>query len=299
MARLNGRSVACATVLAWVCASGAVASTSLRLCAQEPARSAAQLDRVLQVAARLREVLAAHGQPAALVARAGTNLQRFGIRYTHAALALRDNPMVPWGVRQLYFACDEQRSRLFDQGLAGFLLGADHPDQGHASLLLLPPQAAADLAQAGLDTPQAQALLAGEYTANAHPYDLQRQNCNQWLVELMATAWGGARGRPAAQARLAAWQYQPEPVRYGWAVWRWMAAFVPWVSFAGHPPADAAEGQLVTSLPPDLEHLAQRLWPQAQRLELCYTPTHWVLRRGGAPLSTPCEAAEGDEQGRF
>lgn len=283
------------------------ASTSLRFCAGETERDATQQDRVLQVAAKLREQLAAHGQPAALLARAGTQLGRFGLRYTHAALVLEDHPLTPWGVRQLYFACDERRSRLFDQGLAGFLLGADDPDRGFASLLLLPAQAAESLAAAGADREQALALLDGEYMANAHPQDLLRQNCNQWLAELLALGWGQAAAgtvmpnsaRAQAQAQLQRWGYAPEPVHYGSPIWRWLAAFVPWVSMQGHPPEDLAANRLVTSLPPDLEGLTQRLWPAALRVELCYTPSHWVLRRSGAPLSADCRAEAGDESGRF
>ena len=42
-------------------------------------------------------------------------------------------------------------------------------------------------------------------------------------------------------------------------MWRWLAVFVPWFSMDGHPAEDLASNQLVTSLPPDLERLAQRL----------------------------------------
>lgn len=277
------------------------ASTSLRLCADQPPRSAAAQDRLLQLAALLRAELEAAGQPAALVARAGTpRLARFGLRYTHAAVSLRDNPLLPWGVRQLYFACDEQRVRLFDQGLAGFLMGADDSERGFVSLLLLPAEAATSLAAAALDQEAAQRLLAGDYVANAHPQDLLRLNCNQWLAELMAQAWAPpAAGRASAQAVLGVWGYAPRPIRYGHPGWRVVASFVPWLSFAGHPPEDAARGELVTSLPADLERLAQRLWPASRRVELCYTPSHALLRRDGEPLPDACEPAPGDTPLRF
>jgi hypothetical protein len=282
-------------------AGAAQASTSARLCGSQATRSATQQDRVLQVAQLLRETLAAQGQPAALLARAGTNLKRFGVRYTHAAVSLQNNPLAPFAVRQLYFDCDEGRSRVFDQGLSGFLLGADDPERGFVSLLLLPPDAAQALAQTALSDDTARALLAGQYVANAHPADLLRQNCNQWLAELLALAWGEAASatREQAQAQLANWHYHPEPVRYRWAFWRWATVLVPWFSFQGHPPEDAARNELFTSLPPDLERLAQQRWQGTQRLELCYTPEHAVLRRNGAPLSEACEAGAGDQVRRF
>lgn len=284
-----------ALVLACPLAAGA-GQISHGLCGEAPREDLAEHDRLLSIAAWLKTQLAAHGQPAALVSRAGTRLERFGIRGTHAALALRDNPLAPWAVRQLYFACDERKSRLFDQGLAGFLLGAERGERGYLSIVLLPAEAAEPLAAAALDTPRALALLAPQYTANAHPEDLLRQNCNQWLAELLALGWGGVSAeRGAAQAWLREAGYRVAPVDYGWIFWRWAAAFVPWLSFEGHPPEDLAARRLHTSLPPDLEAFAQVRFPAAQRLQLCYTPAHAVLRRGGEALGEACEAGPGDE----
>jgi hypothetical protein len=273
---------------------------SLRFCATEVPVSAADQDRILQVAAHLERAIAQASTPAALVARAGTRLQRFGVRYTHAGLSLAHNPQGAWAIRQLYFDCDERQARLFDQGLAGFLMGSDQPQRGFVSLLLLPQEAASALSAAALQPDTALALLQGRYTANAHPYDLERQNCNQWVLELMAEAWRDQSANPspsraAAQDWLRQHQYQTEPVRYGNPLWRWLAAFVPWLSFQGHPPQDSQRNELFTTLPPDLERLALTHWPAAQRLELCYTPEHAVLRRSGPPLPETCEPAQGDE----
>ena len=181
------------------------------------------------------------------------------------------------------------------------LVGADDAERGFVSLLLLPAEAARPLA--AVSDAQARALLGEQYMANAHPTDLLRQNCNQWLAELLASAWGppAAEGgaRQAAQRQLAAWDYRPEPVQYGTALWRAAAAFVPWVSMQGHPDEDLAANRLVTSLPTDLEALARRLFPGARRVELCYTASHWVLRREGPALSDDCRAEDGDESQPF
>ena len=45
---------------------------------------------MLRFAAAVREALAAAGTPAALIARSGTDLSRFGLRYSHAGVALAD-----------------------------------------------------------------------------------------------------------------------------------------------------------------------------------------------------------------
>ena len=89
--------------------------------------TAADQDRVLRFAAAVKDELARSGASLALVARAGLDLSRFGLLYSHAGIALKNNPDGPWAVRQLYYACDESRPRLFDQGMSGFVLGADAP----------------------------------------------------------------------------------------------------------------------------------------------------------------------------
>ncbi|MDP1086386.1 DUF2145 domain-containing protein, partial [Klebsiella pneumoniae] len=78
-------------------------------------------------------------------------LSRFGLRYSHAGIALADGLGSPWAVRQLYYACSEGAPRLFDQGLAGFVAGNDDADLGYVSLVLLPPEVAAPVARATLD----------------------------------------------------------------------------------------------------------------------------------------------------
>ena len=78
------------------------------------------------------------GAQMALVSRSGLALQRLDQRYSHAGVSLKASDNTPWSVRQLYYACDEQRPRLFDQGMSGFVMGANDPDEGYLSIVLLP-----------------------------------------------------------------------------------------------------------------------------------------------------------------
>jgi hypothetical protein len=135
----------------------------------------------------------------------GLDLARFGQRYSHAGLSLRESAASP-AVRQLYYACDERRSRVFDQGMAAFVLGTDDPAQGFVSVVLPGPQAAHALARAALDDALALRLLGAAYSANAHAFASRYQNCNQWVAEMLAAAWGGvaAPGQAAGAARPAA-----------------------------------------------------------------------------------------------
>jgi hypothetical protein len=172
----------------WLGAAHA-ASTSQRFCDRPLPLSAQQQDRLLQVAALVRRELEASGDDVALISRSGLNLQRFGIRYSHAGLSLKTNDGVPWSVRQLYYACDERRPRLFDQGLAGFLFGTDDPEVGYVSIVWMPKPQAAEVERAAQDKARALRLISARYSANAYPFSLRYQNCNQWVAELLATAW--------------------------------------------------------------------------------------------------------------
>jgi hypothetical protein len=172
------------------------------MCERGKEISAFEQDRVLRFAGAVKAELERSGASVALVARSGLDLSRFKLLYSHAGIALAGNPAGRWAVRQLYYACDESRPRLFDQGMAGFVLGADSPARGHVALLFLPDADAAPLQRAALDDRLALSLLAARYSANAYAFGTRYQNCNQWVAELMAGAWGGA-GRASSDADIA------------------------------------------------------------------------------------------------
>ncbi len=268
--------------------------------------SAAQQDRLLQFAAVIRNELAAASEPVALIARSGLDLARFGMRYSHAGLALRDHGDGPWTVRQLYFSCDERQPRLFDQGLAGFVFGTADPDAGHVSLLLLPGPEGDALAQSALDRRQALGLLGAHYAANAHAFALDFQNCNQWVAELMAEAWAGQKtaslvaadadvgaARRRAQRWLAGKGYEPAVFELG-APGMLAALFVPWVHRAGHPAEDLERGRFRVSMPASLEAFAQRQVKGARRLEFCHAGGQVVVRESGLPMGAACAPGAGD-----
>jgi hypothetical protein len=255
--------------------------------------TAAQQDRLLRFTAVIRQVLAESGAQVALISRSGTDLSRFGLRYSHAAVALADGLDTPWAVRQLYYACAEGAPRLFDQGLAGFVAGSDDADLGYVSVLLLPSEAGGPLAAATLDKPLALGLLDAHYSANAYPFSTRYQNCNQWVAELIAAASASPRTREEAQAWLKREGYAPEPVPV--SAWLMLAGrFVPWLHFNDHPDEGLNAGTVQTSLPDALEAFALQRWPTARRVEFCHGPQGVVQREGGARLAAGCVPQEGD-----
>jgi hypothetical protein len=57
------------------------------------------------------------------------------------------------------------------------------------------------LERAAEDKHLALALLAGQYSANAYAFGTRYQNCNQWVAEMLASAWGRARRPGCSRAR--------------------------------------------------------------------------------------------------
>jgi len=292
--RLAGGLAAPAALAAAMLVVGHAQAGAARYCDDPQPPDAAQHSRMLRLAAILKAELDASGASVALVARSGLDLERFGQRYSHAGLSLKASPETPWAVRQLYFACEERRPRLYDQGLAAFLLGMQSPSLGYVSVLLLPPAAAAAVERAALDRPLALQLLAADYSANAYPFSPRYQNCNQWVAELLAIAWGGgAPTRESAQDWLRAQGYEPT-VFEGSPLLFWLSHFVPWVHRDGHPEADLQAGRYRVSMPASLQAFVLRREPGTRRLEICHHEQRVVVRRGGAPFGEACVAGEGD-----
>lgn len=257
-----------------------------------------QRDRLLRFAEIVRNELQASGQRVALVSRAGLDLSRFAQRYSHAGLSLQGNPVAPWSVRQLYYECDEQRPRLFDQGLSAFLFGMSSPDGGYVSAVFLPEEASTPLERAALDDRRALALLSPVYSANAYAWSQRFQNCNQWVAETMAMAWGGTPAGADARAQAQGWLrgqgYVAHEFRIAFAPTMWLAAVIPWVHHADHPAEALAEGVYHVSMPSSLEAFVRARWPGSRRVEFCQAGERVVVRQGWTPIAEGCIAAEGD-----
>ncbi len=286
---------------AGLCASLAAAPAqagALRYCDTPGELTHEQRDRLLRFAEIVRNELQASGQRVALVSRAGLDLSRLDQRYSHAGLSLQGNAMAPWSVRQLYYACDEQRPRLFDQGLSAFLLGMSSPEGGYVSAVFLPDEASAPLEQAALDDRRALALLAPTYSANAYVWSQRYQNCNQWVAEMLAMAWGGTPAGADARVRAQDWLrrqgYAAHEFRIGFPPTMWLSAVIPWVHHDDHPSEDLAQAVYRVSMPSSLEAFARARWPQARRVEFCQAGARVVVRRGWEPIAEGCTPAPGD-----
>jgi hypothetical protein len=260
--------------------------------------SAEAQDRMIRVAALVKRELEAAGQPAALVSRAGLHLGWLEQRYSHAGVSLRESEVTPWSVRQLYFSCDEKRPRLYDQGISGFVVGAQDEAEGYVSIVTLPSEAAQRLATSARSNRNALALLSPNYSANAYPYSTLFQNCNQWLAELLAFAWTQEGNAPPDRQQAQDWLreqgYQGTELDV-WPPLIWLAHGYHWLNFNDHPDELLSAGRLQLSMPPAVEQYARKRWPEAQRIEICYTTEHAVVHRGWDNIPDGCPKRDGDE----
>jgi len=302
------RRAALAVAGAIACAAWQPAGASvLGHCVAPPPLSAAQQDRLLRFAGIVKAELEGSGQRLALVARSGLDLSRFDQRYSHAGISLQASEHAPWSVRQLYYACDEGRPKVFDEGLAGFVLGTDDPAMGFVSALLLPVAAAAPVERSAADNRVALELLGDRYSANAFAFSAKYQNCNQWVMELLARAWGtaadgegtgedsGEGARPRAQRWLQSRGYAPTVFDVGNPLWMALGSLMPWLTNDDHPPEDLAAARYRVSMPASIEAFVQARVPGATRLEFCHDGRRVVVRRGWVPIAEGCRPAAGDQ----
>lgn len=293
-----------AWLLAALCAAvsgpwAAAHASSTRFCDDPVPLTAEQKDKLFGFGAIIKNQLDASGQSLAFIARSGLDLSRFGQRYSHAGLSLKTGLSTPWAVRQLYYACDEKRPRVFDQGISAFLLGLNDPSEGYISIVFVPPEQAAVLERAVLDNRQALQLLGATYSANAYAFSRMYQNCNQWVAEMLAAAWGGLDdGAPDLRARAQAWLkdqgYRPTAFDLGWRPLMWLASFIPWLHDDDHPAEDLDEQRFRVSMPASIEAFVRATVPGATRIELCHAGARVVVRRGWEPLPEGCVAEAQD-----
>ncbi|ROH76585.1 DUF2145 domain-containing protein [Lonsdalea populi] len=118
----------------------------------------------------------------------------YGLEFAHGDtrkafyLVLADHWHDDLAARQLYYTRDEGCSRIYDQGLAGDVMGTENGSLGYIQGVRFPAGAAQKLSSAALDSRLALRLLATDYSANACAFGLDNQNCNQWVMELLAVA---------------------------------------------------------------------------------------------------------------
>lgn len=183
-----------------------------RACGEATAPLAADVERAMDLAARTAQALEASGAEVVLLARAGQDLRRYGLRWSHVGLAYRADGR--WLVLHKLNHCGQARGDLYRQGLAEFFLDDLFEYQAAFAPLAAPLQQA--LRAVLRDDSRAAALHEPAYSLVAYPWAQRYQQSNQWAIETLAMAALGRRvDRQEAQAWLMVAGYRPTALQLG------------------------------------------------------------------------------------
>ncbi len=210
-----GRAACVAAVLAGLLLA-VPAAWAGRSCESRPLTPSA-LERGLTLAGRLAQSLevehARSGTRVVLIARAGQDLSRYGLRYSHLGYAYRNADGV-WRVVHKLNQCGTATASLYRQGLGEFFLDDLWRQE---AVWQVPTPVVQDRLHAVLtDAHQVTRLHARPYSMVSYAWGRTYQQSNQWAIEVLAQAMDDSvYSREQAQAWLRARGYQPTSLRLG------------------------------------------------------------------------------------
>jgi len=285
--------------LACLLFAGQACAASFAFCDRQASLTAAEKNQVLNFSMVVKEMLNKSGSEVAIVSRSGTDLERFHLRYSHSGITLKNNENTEWSVRQLYYGCEEQKPSLFDQGMSGFLMTHDENLPSYVSVLLLPAPEANALEKTALDNKTSLQLLSPHYSANAYAFSTMYQNCNQWVMELLAYAWGNLQNtgdlRSKAQDWLKTNDFQPTDIDAKYSYVIWIGHLIPLLHADDHPAANIDKKIFQVSMPASIEQFVKAHVDNVKRVEMCLKDGRIVIHRGWDSIPDGCLASPGDE----
>jgi hypothetical protein len=168
------------------------------------------LVQALDLATRTAKALDATGAHVVVIARAGQDLSRWRLRYSHLGWAVK-TPQ-GWRVVHKLNLCGSARADLYRQGLAEFFMDDLHDPV--AAYAVPTPAVQAALQPLLADDFRASQLHEPAYNMVAYPWAQRYQQSNQWAIETLALALEpSASSRPRAQAWLRFKGYEPTVLR--------------------------------------------------------------------------------------
>ncbi|MBK9443903.1 MAG: DUF2145 domain-containing protein [Comamonadaceae bacterium] len=177
--------------------------------------------RALQLAEKTLKALDASGAQVVVLARAGQDLTRYGLRYSHLGLAYVQPDgagHTVWRVLHKLNQCGSAVSQIYRQGLGDFFM--DDLWRFEAAWVVPTPEVQAKLLALLNDAPRSVLLHHKPYSMVSYVWGLKYQQSNQWAIETMALALAAELRTPApkraqAQAWLQANGYQPSVLKIG------------------------------------------------------------------------------------
>ncbi|KRG71577.1 hypothetical protein ABB29_02075 [Pseudoxanthomonas dokdonensis] len=208
-----------------------------------------------------------------LLARAGQDLSRFNLRYSHMGFAVRAGNDSRWRSIHLLNRCASDRSDLYDEGLVNFVGESALRD---GILLAIPTMELQQrlypllIQSDGL----ARAVHDPRYSALAYPFATEFQNSNQWILEVIAAAQMGLSAddrsnpelRPLLQSWLKANKYQPSRLHIKLHERIAARAGVANVAVVDHPAGERLSGDYsVVTVKSVIDFLQSQHWLDSQQ----------------------------------
>lgn len=222
-----------AAVALALAAHGALAG---RPCEQQPLQSHA-VERGMALAETTARALDASGAEVVVLARAGQDLSKYGLNYSHLGFAYRDTSAAGaavWRVAHKLNHCGTAEAALYRQGLGDFFL--DRPHRYQAAFIVLNPEAQARLLPLLRDGSRMAAWHTPRYNMLAYPWAQTYQQSNQWALETLAGAMEpAATTRRSAQAWLQLRGYEPTALHLGALTRLGARATAAHIAFDDHP----------------------------------------------------------------
>lgn len=222
----------------------------------------------MNLAQRTVATLEASGARVALVSRAGQDLSRYRLRYSHMGIALREHPAGRWTVVHALNDCASAASTLYNEGMGNFFL----TDLYRHEAQLVIPGAALQARLAALFAARTPLRLhEPKYNMLAYVYSTRYQNSNGWVLETLAAAAapeGQVESRAAAQAWLRASGYRPPTIEVPAAVRLGARLLRANVAFDDHPFERRMAGQIDTVSTDAVLQMLRMADPQARVLTL-------------------------------
>ena len=179
--------------------------------------SSQTVERGLTLAAKTLEALNASGEKVVFLARAGQDLSKYGVRYSHLGLAWQQadgQGGTTWRVLHKLNECGTSDSAVYRQGLGEFFL--DDLWRFEAAWLAPTPEVQARLLALLQQPARSISLHHKPYSIVSYVWGRTYQQSNQWAIETLALAMEPqVRTREQAQAWLQFKGYEPTTLKLG------------------------------------------------------------------------------------
>ena len=171
----------------------------------------ATVQQAMTLAEKASSRLARTSARVVIIARAGQDLDRWRVRWSHMAFAYREEGGA-WRVVHKLNHCGTSHSAVYRQGLGDFYL--DRMYRYETAIVALRPDVEEKLLPLLRDDSRATQWHVDAYNMLAYPWALEYQQSNQWVLETLAGAMlGDGTSRAQTQEWLKSERYVPATLR--------------------------------------------------------------------------------------